>query len=100
MEFEPTDEQRQIKEEVGRFADNEIRPGATEYDREEKAPLDLVERGADMEDHPDLRGHHRDSEDDHRTRTAGQGYVNPLFCCVGFSRSLRSLREPSLQKPG
>ncbi|QLD87784.1 acyl-CoA dehydrogenase family protein [Natronomonas salina] len=48
MEFELTDEQRQITEEVGRFADNEIRPEAKEYDREEKAPLDLVEKGAEM----------------------------------------------------
>ena len=48
MEFELTDEQRQIKEEVGRFADNEIRPEAKEYDREEKAPLDLIEKGAEM----------------------------------------------------
>jgi alkylation response protein AidB-like acyl-CoA dehydrogenase len=48
MEFDLTDEQRQIKDEVRRFADNEIRPVATEYDREEKAPLALIEKGAEM----------------------------------------------------
>ncbi|WP_178917060.1 acyl-CoA dehydrogenase family protein [Natronomonas gomsonensis] len=48
MDFELSDEQQQIREEVRRFADNEIRPVATEYDREEKAPFDLIEKGAEM----------------------------------------------------
>ncbi|WP_336133471.1 acyl-CoA dehydrogenase family protein [Natronomonas amylolytica] len=48
MDFELSDEQQQIREEVRRFAENEIRPVATEYDREEKAPLDLIEKGAQM----------------------------------------------------
>ena len=48
MDFELSEEQRQIREEVRRFADNEIRPVAKEYDREEKAPFDLIEKGAEM----------------------------------------------------
>jgi alkylation response protein AidB-like acyl-CoA dehydrogenase len=48
MDFELSEEQRQIREEVRRFADNEIRPVAKEYDREEKTPFDLIEKGAEM----------------------------------------------------
>ncbi len=48
MDFALTDEQKQIREEVRRFAENEIRPVATEYDRAEKPPLDLIEKGAEM----------------------------------------------------
>ncbi|MFT4883934.1 MAG: acyl-CoA dehydrogenase [Natronomonas sp.] len=48
MDFELSDEQQHIREEVRRFAENEIRPVAKEYDREEKAPLDLIEKGAEM----------------------------------------------------
>ena len=48
MDFELSDEQQQIREEVRRFADNEIRPVAKEYDREEKTPFDLIEKGAEM----------------------------------------------------
>ncbi|MEF8808828.1 acyl-CoA dehydrogenase family protein [Natronomonas sp.] len=48
MDYELSDEQQQIREEVRRFAENEIRPVAKEYDREEKAPLDLIEKGAEM----------------------------------------------------
>jgi alkylation response protein AidB-like acyl-CoA dehydrogenase len=48
MDYELSDEQQHIREEVRRFAENEIRPVAKEYDREEKAPLDLIEKGAEM----------------------------------------------------
>jgi alkylation response protein AidB-like acyl-CoA dehydrogenase len=48
MEFGLTDEQQQLKEEVKRFADNEVRPNAQEYDVEEKFPHDIVEEAAEM----------------------------------------------------
>ncbi len=48
MDFGLTDEQIQIREEVKRFADNEIRPNATEYDVEEKFPHEIVQKGAEM----------------------------------------------------
>jgi alkylation response protein AidB-like acyl-CoA dehydrogenase len=48
MDFELSDEQQQIREEVRRFGENEVRPVAKEYDREEKAPLELIEKGAEM----------------------------------------------------
>ncbi|SNR23735.1 acyl-CoA dehydrogenase family protein [Halorubrum vacuolatum] len=48
MEFELTDEQRQLKEEVRRFADEEIRPIATEHDVEESYPYDVMDAAADM----------------------------------------------------
>jgi len=48
MDFEITDEQRQIREEVSRFAENEVKPAAREYDRAEKTPHDLIEKGAEM----------------------------------------------------
>jgi alkylation response protein AidB-like acyl-CoA dehydrogenase len=48
MDFGLTDEQEQLKKEVRNFADNEIRPNATEYDVEEKYPWDIVEKAADM----------------------------------------------------
>ncbi|WP_276272049.1 acyl-CoA dehydrogenase family protein [Haloarcula litorea] len=48
MDFELSDEQRQIRDEVRRFAENEIRPAATEYDRAEKFPHEIVERAAEM----------------------------------------------------
>ncbi|WP_136715632.1 acyl-CoA dehydrogenase family protein [Halorientalis salina] len=48
MNFEITDEQQQIRDEVRRFAENEIKPVAKEYDREEKTPHDLIEKGAEM----------------------------------------------------
>jgi Acyl-CoA dehydrogenase, N-terminal domain. len=38
MEFGLSDEQRQIREEVRRFAKNEIAPVAGKYDREESYP--------------------------------------------------------------
>ncbi|WP_276257741.1 acyl-CoA dehydrogenase family protein [Haloglomus litoreum] len=48
MDFELSDEQQQIREEVRRFGENEIRPVATEYDREETFPYEVVEKGAEM----------------------------------------------------
>ncbi|RQG93447.1 acyl-CoA dehydrogenase family protein [Natrarchaeobius chitinivorans] len=48
MEFGLTDEQQQIREEVQRFAENEIVPVAEEYDAEETYPHDVVEEAAEM----------------------------------------------------
>ncbi|GGN89154.1 acyl-CoA dehydrogenase [Haloarcula pellucida] len=48
MDFELSDEQRQIRDEVQRFAENEIRPVASEYDREETFPHEVVENAAEM----------------------------------------------------
>ncbi|PSQ41734.1 acyl-CoA dehydrogenase [Halobacteriales archaeon SW_5_68_122] len=48
MDFAITDEQEQIREEVRRFAENEVRPHAKEYDREEKFPHDIVDEAAEM----------------------------------------------------
>ena len=47
MEFALTDEQKQIKEEVARFAENEIEPVAQEYDVEEKYPWEIIDKAAD-----------------------------------------------------
>ena len=48
MDFGLTDEQKQLKEEVRRFADNEVRPNAREYDVEEKFPHDIVDAASEM----------------------------------------------------
>ncbi|PSP97391.1 acyl-CoA dehydrogenase, partial [Halobacteriales archaeon QS_4_70_19] len=48
MDFDLSDEQQQIREEVRRFGENEIRPLAREYDREEKFPHEIIEKGAEM----------------------------------------------------
>jgi len=48
MEFQLTDEQRQLREEVRRFADEEIRPVATEHDVDESYPREVMEKAADM----------------------------------------------------
>ena len=48
MEFGLTAEQRQIRDEVRRFAENEIKPIAGEFDREETYPHELVDRAAEM----------------------------------------------------
>jgi len=48
MDFALTDEQEQVREEVRRFADNEIRPVATEYDREESYPHEVMEKAIDL----------------------------------------------------
>ena len=48
MDFGLTDEQEQLQREVKRFADNEIRPNAVEYDVEEKFPHGIVDEAAEM----------------------------------------------------
>jgi acyl-CoA dehydrogenase len=48
MDFELSDEQRQIRDEVRRFGENEIAPIATEYDREEKFPHEVLDEAARM----------------------------------------------------
>ncbi|MEF8974893.1 MAG: acyl-CoA dehydrogenase family protein [Halapricum sp.] len=48
MEFEFEDHQEQVREEVRKFAENEIEPVAAEYDAEEKYPYDIVEKSAEM----------------------------------------------------
>ncbi|KAB1188527.1 MULTISPECIES: acyl-CoA dehydrogenase family protein [Haloferax] len=48
MDFNLSDEQRAIRDEVRRFAENEIAPVASEYDVEEKYPYDIVEKAAKM----------------------------------------------------
>jgi alkylation response protein AidB-like acyl-CoA dehydrogenase len=48
MDYELSDEQTQIRDEVRRFAENEIAPIAGEYDREEKYPHDLIETAGEM----------------------------------------------------
>jgi len=48
MEFQLTDEQKQLRDEVRKFADEEIRPVATEYDVEEEYPYEVMDKAADM----------------------------------------------------
>ncbi|MFO8116359.1 MAG: acyl-CoA dehydrogenase family protein [Halorubrum sp.] len=48
MEFQLTDEQRHLREEVRKFADEEIRPVATEYDVAEEYPHEVMEKAAEM----------------------------------------------------
>jgi len=48
MEFAFSSEQEQLREEVKRFAENEIRPVATEYDVAEEFPHDVVDAAAEM----------------------------------------------------
>ncbi|MFB6074843.1 MAG: acyl-CoA dehydrogenase family protein [Haloarculaceae archaeon] len=48
MDFALSEEQKQIRDEVARFADNEIEPVATEYDRAEKYPHEVMDAAAEM----------------------------------------------------
>ncbi|ELZ97847.1 acyl-CoA dehydrogenase family protein [Haloferax sulfurifontis] len=48
MDYSLTDEQRAIREEVRRFAENEIAPVAVEYDEAEAYPADVVRKAAEM----------------------------------------------------
>ena len=48
MQFQLSEEQRQLREEVRRFADEEIRPVATEYDVDESYPHEVMEKAAEM----------------------------------------------------
>jgi acyl-CoA dehydrogenase len=48
MDFSLNAEQEQLRDEVRRFAENEIAPVANEYDREEKYPYEVMDAAADM----------------------------------------------------
>jgi alkylation response protein AidB-like acyl-CoA dehydrogenase len=48
MDFTPTTEQRQIREMVARFADEEIQPRAAEIDETDEFPRDLVDKMAEL----------------------------------------------------
>jgi acyl-CoA dehydrogenase len=48
MDYALTQEQQQIRDEVRRFAENEVAPVATEYDREEKYPYEVMDEAAKM----------------------------------------------------
>ena len=48
MDYGLSEEQQQIRDEVRRFADNEIAPVATEYDRKEKFPHEVMDEAAKM----------------------------------------------------
>jgi acyl-CoA dehydrogenase len=48
MDFEITEEQEQLRSEVKRFAENEIKPVATEYDVDEKYPHEVMDKAAEM----------------------------------------------------
>jgi alkylation response protein AidB-like acyl-CoA dehydrogenase len=48
MDFALSDEQQAIRDEVRRFAENEIKPVAREYDREEKFPHEILEKSVEM----------------------------------------------------
>ncbi|WP_313695055.1 acyl-CoA dehydrogenase family protein [Halorarum halobium] len=48
MEFALSEEQRQLRDEVRRFAENEVAPVASEHDREESYPYEVMEEAAKM----------------------------------------------------
>ena len=48
MDYGLSDEHQQIRDEVRRFADNEIAPVATEYDRKEEYPYEVMDEAAKM----------------------------------------------------
>jgi acyl-CoA dehydrogenase len=48
MDFALTEEQQQIRDEVRRFAENEIEPVAKEYDVDEKYPHEVMDKAAEM----------------------------------------------------
>ncbi|WP_148413559.1 acyl-CoA dehydrogenase family protein [Haloferax sp. KTX1] len=48
MDYSVSDEQRAIREEVRRFAENEIAPVAGEYDEAERYPADIVREASKM----------------------------------------------------
>jgi alkylation response protein AidB-like acyl-CoA dehydrogenase len=48
MDFALSDEQKQVRDEVRRFAENEIKPVASEYDREEKFPHEVMDEAAEL----------------------------------------------------
>ena len=48
MDFGLSDEQRAIRDEVRRFAENEIEPVASEYDVNEEYPTEIMDKAAEM----------------------------------------------------
>jgi len=48
MDFEIPSPQQAMLDEVRKFGENEIRPVASEYDREEKYPYEVVEKSAEL----------------------------------------------------
>jgi alkylation response protein AidB-like acyl-CoA dehydrogenase len=48
MDYQLSDEQQAIRDEVRRFAENEIEPIASEYDAEEKYPHEIMGKAAEM----------------------------------------------------
>ena len=48
MDFDLSDEQEQLKSEVRRFAENEVRPVAGEYDEAEEYPWEVIDEAAEM----------------------------------------------------
>ena len=48
MDFELTDEQQAIRDEVRRFAENEVEPIAKEYDQKEEYPWEIIDKAAEM----------------------------------------------------
>jgi alkylation response protein AidB-like acyl-CoA dehydrogenase len=46
--FEPTDEQKQVQRLAHRFAEEEIRPAATEYDEREETPWPILQKAAQI----------------------------------------------------
>jgi len=48
MDFALSDVQKQVRDEVRRFADNEIRPVATEYDEREEFPHEVMDKAVEM----------------------------------------------------
>jgi len=48
MDFALSDIQKQVRDEIRRFADNEIKPVATEYDQREEFPGEVMEKAVEM----------------------------------------------------
>ncbi|WP_058365867.1 acyl-CoA dehydrogenase family protein [Haloparvum sedimenti] len=48
MEFQLSDEQQQLRDEVRRFAENEVKPAASEHDADESYPHEVMEAAAEM----------------------------------------------------
>lgn len=46
IEFKPTDEQKQVQRPAHRFAEEEIRPAAVEYDEREETPWPILQKAA------------------------------------------------------
>ncbi|WP_049970193.1 acyl-CoA dehydrogenase family protein [Haladaptatus cibarius] len=48
MDFELTKEQQAIRDEVRKFAENEVAPVAKEYDQKEEYPWEIIDKAAEM----------------------------------------------------